>query len=119
MLAEQVGAGLLSLLLLGSACTQDQGPTQEDAAKFFGLQDGLTLTYELTGGTAVSSATHSFKSNSTFSDERAFMREERDQANILRETVFLGAEVADLVLLRSGDCLPECKDFGTPPVLLK
>lgn len=113
------GCVVVGVVTLG-ACTGSDDPTREKSAVYFGLADGKTLSFDVTGGPTATTASFNYKSNTSFADRLGFTQEERNGANVVRaaETLVFGVELENLVLLRAGDCLPNCTDYLNPPKLL-
>lgn len=112
---------LLALTLVAlAACTGAKTPSKEDAAAYYGLQDGRELTFDVTAmGLPNTTAKHIFHKNESFADELGFSREQRNQGNLIEETLVFASRLEEMVLMRDGDCLPNCTDYGTPPVIFK
>lgn len=102
-----------------TACPLLDEPTKEEAAEYFGLKDGRELSFEVTDGTARTTAKHQFHKSKAFADVLAMDREERNSANILVETLVFEAALEEMRLLREGDCVPRCKEYASPPLVLK
>lgn len=100
------------------ACTGPKDPTREEAAAYFGLAAGRKLTFDVTVGAVTTTATMEYSPNSSFADRLAFSQEERNAGNIIVDTLVWAAEIEELRLLRRGDCLPNCTDYLTPPLIL-
>lgn len=114
-----VEAVWLCAVLAPVGCTIiPEDPTKEDAAAYFGLAAGRELVFEVQDGTTTTSAKHAFAANETFAGRLAFSRVERNAANIVVGTEVLEADLEQMRLLRTGDCVPDCTDYATPPVLL-
>jgi hypothetical protein len=86
-----------------------------------GLEDGRELTYQVVssaGGTPTTARIKISKDNS-FADYLSYKEEEFNGGGFIAETITYGVTAEDLRVLRLGDCLPNCTDFNSPPVIIK
>lgn len=121
-MGKRVSCGLMTVLgILAGACTTTSGdPTREDTARYFGLEDGRTVTYQVDNGGVMETRTFTYKKNNSFADRLAYTMEERTQAGTIPTdgTLVFGAELFEILVVRSGDCLPNCTDYLNPPKVM-